>query len=511
MNIYKLDNIKLSPTSDERELVKIAARALGHKPLYFRILKKSLDARKKQDIHWVFSIEYGDEFPPVCAPLEKLRSQRKVYVVGSGPAGLLCAVRLADRGFTPIVVERGERVDDRAESVQKFFGGGELDENSNVQFGEGGAGTFSDGKLNTQTHSGFNAEVYRTFVRFGAPEDTLYLNKPHIGSDVLKNVVKNMREYIISCGGQVRFGTLFSGFASRGGKLFAVRLKTLDNGFETEEAADDLVIATGHSARDTFAMLTESGLAAEAREFAVGVRIEHAQDCINRAQYGNVKGLPAADYKAVSTVSDRRVFTFCMCPGGYVMAAASERGGVVTNGMSNRARDGVNANSALMVQVRFSDFPHDGITAGIEYQRAIERKAFALGGGNYRAPVQTVGDFLKGGDGGSIGSVAPTYPRGISFVPLTELFPRYVTDPLKAAIRDIGKRIRGFDAPDGILTAAETRFTSPLRFIRDDTLQSASVRGIYPCGEGSGYSGGITSSAADGLRVAEALYEKYRI
>ena len=193
------------------------------------------------------------------------------------------------------------------------------------------------------------------------------------------------------------------------------------------------------------------------------------------------------------------------------MAAASERGGVVTNGMSNRARDGVNANSALMVQVRLTDFPHDGITAGIEYQHAIEQKAFALGGGNYRAPVQTVGDFLKGGDGGSIGSVAPTYPRGISFVPLTELFPRYVTDPLKAAIRDIGKRIRGFDAPDGILTAAETRFTSPLRFIRDDTLQSASVRGIYPCGEGSGYSGGITSSAADGLRVAEALYEKYKI
>lgn len=510
MKIYRLDNVKLLPSEDDGELRKTAARALGHEPLYFRLLKKSLDARKKQNIHWVCSIEYGDELPAADAPLEKLRSPRKVYVVGSGPAGLMCAVRLADRGFTPIVVERGERVEDRTASVKKFFGGGELDENSNVQFGEGGAGTFSDGKLNTQTHGGFNADVYKTFVRFGAPEDTLFLSKPHIGSDGLKSVVKNMREHIISCGGQVRFGTLFSGLVTRGGKLCAIRLKNIADGSETEEPADDLVLATGHSARDTFVMLTESGVAVEPREFAVGVRIEHTQDSINKAQYGNVKGLPAADYKAVSAVSDRRVFTFCMCPGGYVVAAASERGGVVTNGMSDRARDGANANSALMVQVRFSDLPHGGITAGIEYQHALERKAFALGGENYAAPAQTVGDFLKGGDGGKAGTVTPTYPRGVTFAPLTELFPRYVTDPLKAAIKDIGKRIRGFDAPCGILTAAETRFTSPLRFLRDDTFQSLSVKGLYPCGEGSGYSGGITSSAADGIRIAEALYAKYK-
>lgn len=510
MKLYRLDNIKLSPTSDDGELKRTAARSLGHEPLYFRILKKSLDARRKNDIHWVCSIEYGDEFPPAQEPLGRLYRPRRVYVVGSGPAGLFCAVRLADRGFSPVVIERGERVEERTESVKRFFGGGELDENSNVQFGEGGAGTFSDGKLNTQTHSGFNADVYRTFVRFGAPEDTLYLNKPHIGSDVLKGVVGNMREHIIKAGGEVRFGTLFSGLIARGGMLCAVRLKNIADGREREEPADDVVLATGHSARDTFGVLAECGLAVEPREFAVGVRIEHAQQDINRAQYGDVKGLPAADYKAVSTLSDRRVFTFCMCPGGYVMAASSERGGVVTNGMSDRARDGENANSALMVQLRYSDFPHDGITAGIDYQRALERKAFALGGGDYRAPAQTVGDFLKGGDGGKAGAVIPTYPRGVTFAPLTELFPRYVTDPLKAAIKDIGKRIRGFDAADGILTAAETRFTSPLRFLRDDTFQSVSVRGVYPCGEGSGYSGGITSSAADGIRIAEALYAKYK-
>ena len=509
MKIYKLDNIKLSPTSDDAELRKIAARALGCEPRYFRILKKSLDARRKNDIHWVCSIEYAGEMPPAPAPLDRLSSPRKVYIVGSGPAGLFCAVRLADRGFTPIVIERGECVEKRAESVKKFFRGGELDENSNVQFGEGGAGTFSDGKLNTQTHDAYNAEVYRTFVRFGAPEDTLYLNKPHIGSDVLEGVVKNMREYIVGSGGEVRFGTFLNGLVTGGGALRAVRLKNIADGGENEEPADDLVLAVGHSARDTFAMLAGSGLAAEPREFAVGVRIEHLQRNINRAQYGGTKGLPAADYKAVSGVSDRRAFTFCMCPGGYVVAAASERGGVVTNGMSNRARDGENANSALMVQVKFSDFPYRELAAGIEYQRALEGKAFVLGGGNYRAPAQTVGDFLKGGDGGYVGAVTPTYPRGVTFAPLAELFPQYVTDTLKAAIKDIGKRIRGFDAADGILTAAETRFSSPLRFLRDGTFQSVSVSGVYPCGEGGGYSGGITSSAADGLRVAEAIYGKY--
>ena len=523
--------VTLDPPYDESELRRIAERDSGCVPAHFALLRKSIDARHINRVRVQYTFEYGDTLPPEEPKPERARSDRRVLVVGSGPAGLFCAVRLADRGLRPVVVERGGDVDGRAADVGAFCRGGELDEDSNVQFGEGGAGTFSDGKLNTNTHSGYVAEVYRTFVRFGAPADTLYLNKPHIGSDILRDVVKNMRRYIISSGGEVRFRTRLADIR-RAGKEVSAAFDDLAGGRSYEQTFDDIVLAVGHSARDTFAMLLRRGYAMESREFAVGVRIEHLQRDIGEAQYGAFAGaLPPADYKAVSDAGERKVFTFCMCPGGYVMPAASERGTVVTNGMSLRDRGGTNANAALLAQVRKEDFASDHPLAGIEYQRAIERAAYALTGG-YLAPAMTVGDFLsdpfsltrtgiilprelpalpeyagvKRGDGGM--KVMPTYALGVKMTPLGRLLPPYVVRSLQAGVRDISRRIKCFADPDALLTAPETRFSSPVRILRSDAFTALGTDNVYPCGEGAGYSGGITSSACDGLRLADAICEK---
>ena len=538
--------LSLRPPYDEGELMKAARRDLGCAPAHFRILKKSVDARNKSDVRVVCTFEYGDSLPPDPPVPERVARQRKVLVVGSGPAGMFCAVRLADRGLRPVLIERGADVDGRARDVGAFFGGGELDEESNVQFGEGGAGTFSDGKLNTNTHNGYVAEVYRTFVRFGAPAETLYLNKPHIGSDVLRGVVKNMRSHIISCGGEARFRTRLDDFVRRTGGVEAVL--TGENGAYSEYF-DDAVLAVGHSARDTFAVLRARGYAMESRDFAVGVRIEHLQRDIDEAQYGAfAKYLPPADYKAVSDAGERKVFTFCMCPGGFVVPAQSERGTVVTNGMSLHARGGGNANAALLAQVTRADFGSDDPLAGAEYQRRIERAAYEMTGG-YSAPAMTVGDFLRdpyeprshvfvppaekcdlpeyadvtcvrtvGEKNGAAvrgksaaadcGEVLPTYARGVKFAPLGCLLPDYVVCSLQAGIRDIAKRIRGFDNPHALLTAPETRFSSPVRVLRGDNFAALGTDNIYPCGEGAGYSGGITSSACDGMRIADAVCAK---
>ena len=505
--INKLDNIKLSLGDGEELLVRAAEKELGKKPAYFRILKKSLDARKGREIKWVYSVEFAAERLPAPAPLSRIKTDKRIIVVGSGPAGLFCAVRLADYGFKPIVIERGQDVDARAEAVAKFADGGALDEQSNVQFGEGGAGTFSDGKLNTQTHSGYTREVLGTFARFGAPAEIEYLSKPHIGSDNLKTVVKNMRGYIISSGGEVRFGTRLVGLKTANG---TIRSAICESGGGTyAESCDGLVLAVGHSARDTFEMLADESFAMERREFAVGVRIEHLQEEINAAQYGGAAAmLPPADYKLVSHASKRSCFTFCMCPGGYVMPAASERGGIVTNGMSNYSRDGANANSALLVQIRQADFGGDGILAGMDFQRAIERKAYAFSG-SYAAPVQLAGDFMKGRVSTDFGGVKPTYPKTV-FADMREVLPDYVCGALKAALPDMAKRLKGFDSGESLLTAPETRFSSPVRILRGANLESFTTANVYPCGEGSGYSGGITSSAADGLRIADCIYTKYK-
>lgn len=506
-----LTEIKLKPGESEKLLWKIAEKKLpGCK--YVKILKKSLDARNKSEIRWVYQIQAEK-----TAPQEARRSypqvkgmHGRVVIVGSGPAGLFCAIRLIRSGILPIVVERGGSVEERAKQNVIFFSGAALDENCNVQFGEGGAGTFSDGKLNTQTKDPRNREVLETFVEFGAPQEILYLNKPHIGSDRLRGVVAAMRNFIIRSGGEVRFHTLFKDIVSNDGQVKAVLLQDLTNGQDYELDAEAVVLAIGHSSRDTFLSMKNRGLAMEPREFAVGVRIEHLQEKINFAQYsGTHKLLPPADYKMVSHAGERSAFTFCMCPGGVVIPAASEEGGVVTNGMSDYARDGLNANSALLVQIRRSDFNDSDVLGGVEFQRMIEKKAFELGGGNYKAPAQRVEDFLNDRETKSFGEVMPTYAIGVEGTQLKKLFPDYVSDTLKRAILDMDRRLKGFADPDAVLTAAETRFSSPVRILRGSDGQSVNFAGVFPCGEGCGYSGGITSSAADGIRIAECICEKY--
>ncbi len=513
MGIQTLSNVKLNVGQAEDALLAVATKKLGKKPKYFSIRKKSLDARDKNNIRFVYTIEFSaDEVPEASPSLERLpaykQPQKPVLIVGSGPAGLFCAIRLIQRGICPILVERGASVEERKRAIDTFIATKTLNEHCNVQFGEGGAGTFSDGKLNTQTHSPLQEEVLRTFIRFGAPQEIAYWHKPHIGSDNLQHVVKAMREYIINQGGQVRFHTLLRDLRVRKGQVECVTLQDVRTGVEEQVDVSALVLAIGHSARDTFEMLYARGVCMRQKDFAVGVRVEHLQADIGFAQYGKAyTALPTADYKLVSHTNDRAVFTFCMCPGGYVMPATSERDCVVTNGMSNYAREGKNANSALIAQVTGKDFAGDSPLAGVYFQRELERKAFLAGGRNYCAPVQTIGDFLQNKASDAFGCVTPTYPIGTAFADLNAVLPKSIVVALQQGILDMDRRLKGFFHPEGLLTAVETRTSSPIRMERDmATLQSISINGVYPCGEGAGYAGGITSSACDGIRVADALF-----
>ena len=510
-----LNDIKLFPGQPESELARIAGKKCRLSSPCVRILKKSLDARDKDNIRFVYSIEVSDRPErPEKRQLSRLPASRRpenpVLVVGSGPAGLFCAIRLLDRGVPVTLIERGPCVEERARKIAAFSAGGGLDPEGNVQFGEGGAGTFSDGKLNTGTHGGFNKEVLETFASFGAPEELVRLNKPHIGRDNLKKVVVRMREDIQNDGGRVAFNAKLTDVVPRDGKIGAAVISEGKNGEKREIPVSALVLAVGHSARDTFEMLLSRGVAMERKDFAVGVRIEHLQSEIGRAQYGEGYSLlPPADYKLVSHASERAAFTFCMCPGGYVMPAASEEGGVVTNGMSNYARDGINADSALVVQVRSSDFPGESPLSGIAFQRELERAAFAAGGGKYGAPVQLVGDFLRDRESSAFRSVSPTYPVPPAFADLRAVLPPFVVSAIKAALPDMDRRLKGFACPDAVLTAVESRTSSPVRILRGEDLQSVSLGRLYPAGEGAGYAGGITSSAADGLRVAEMIFSRF--
>ena len=521
MSLRTLSDIKLPIGKGEEELVKIAEKKLGGKLGYFAIRKKSLDARNKDDIRFVYTIEFSKEKQVQSkTEFEKLPQSKQpkdpVLVVGSGPAGLFAAIRLLDHGIRPILIERGGCVEDREKAIGAFIQTKKLNKDVNIQFGEGGAGTFSDGKLNTQTHSSLNKEVLQLFVRFGAPKEILWLSKPHIGSDNLKSVVRNMRNYILKEGGQVRFDTRLEDIKSVDGRIRFATLRRLKNEDGSQGSAEEVlsvsavILAIGHSARDTFEMLLAKGVPMRQKDFAVGVRIEHLQSSIGFAQYGKAyTQLPAADYKLVSHASERSAFTFCMCPGGYVMPAASEEGGVVTNGMSNFARDGLNANSALIAQVTRADFESDSPLAGVDFQRKLERAAYLVGGGDYRAPVQLVGDFLKDKVSAKFGEVLPTYAAGTTFADLRAVLPMPIVQTLKNALLDMDRRLKGFASPDAVLTAVESRTSSPVRIERDESLQSIGMKGLYPCGEGAGYAGGITSSASDGLRVAEAVFSSF--
>ncbi len=509
--ITRLDNVKLSVSKDEGELIKIAERKLGAPVKYFKILKKSLDARDKSAVHWVYSVVFSREEECEPAPrFGKISGRPRIAVVGTGPAGLVCALRLVDHGFAPVIIERGQPVERRKADCEQFFTRRVLNTQSNVQFGEGGAGAFSDGKLNTQTRDGFNRDVLKYFAAFGAPQEILYLNKPHIGSDKLFEVLRLMRAHLIEHGAEFMFGSRVDGLIASGGALRGLRVTDTATGEKSEILCDCAVLAIGHSARDTFEMLDAAGVAMEPREFAIGVRIEHLAEKISFAQYGKSFALlPAADYKLVSHAHERTVFTFCMCPGGVVIPAASEQGGVVVNGMSLYSRSGVNSNSALMVQLKREDFGGEDLFAGMRFQREIERRAFAAAGSSYKAPAQTFGDFVNDKCSSSFGEVVPSYAAGVECVPLAEVLPPVVVSALKVAVPDMAKRLKGFNDPFSVLTGVETRFSSPVRILRNSLMQSVTLSGLYPCGEGSGYSGGITSSAADGIRVAEELYKRF--
>ena len=470
----------------------------------FRVLRKSLDARKKgflREVYGVLISKKEETLPEFAIPKVGERAYRPI-VVGFGPAGIFAAYLLASAGMRPLVLERGLPIEERKNKVDALWQKGILDCEANAEYGEGGAGAFSDGKLNSGIKDKESSRfVLETFVKFGAPEEILYLNKPHIGTDRLRTTIRNLREEIVRLGGEVRFRAQVTDLVPEEGKVRVVADETY--------LTDRVILAIGHSARDTYERLLARGFMMESKPFAVGVRFESLQEDLNEAMYG-VRGdprLPAADYKVVEHTPLGGVYSFCMCPGGYVVCASSEEGGVVTNGMSYHARDGKNANAALLVGVDEKDFGV-GVLAGVAYQRKMERKAFELGGGGYKAPCQRVGDFLRRQIGSLDGTVAPTYLPGVTPCDLSALLPERVDGALRLAIPALEKRVKGFSKEDNLLTGVETRSSSPVRVLRGEDCKSLSYPGVYPCGEGCGYAGGIMSAAVDGIRVARAIFEE---
>lgn len=523
-----INNIKVRVDYTEPQLLKKIAKACNVRDndiASYKLIKRSVDARDKNNVCFVMGFDVAlksDNFKAVndiadkgnCPPAAVAAggtsgrtAAGKTVVVGSGPAGIFCALTLAEAGHRPIVIERGGEVEKRRAKVELFKKTGLLDTESNVQFGEGGAGTFSDGKLHTGINDKRCDKVIRTFYEAGAPEEILWQAKPHIGTDKLITVVKNLREKIKSLGGEVMFDTCVTDVFCENGIVQGIEIKKPDGTFEQIQC-DNVVFAIGHSSRDTVEMLLKRGVEMEKKPFAVGVRIEHPRKMIDESRYGKFassKRLGAAEYKmSCRTSSGRGVYTFCMCPGGTVVAAASEEGGICVNGMSEFARDAENSNSALLVGITPEDTDMEDVLAGIKFQRELERAAFKIGGSNYKAPVQLYGDLMLGKASDRLGDVRPSYMPGVTPADLHECLPAFVTSAIAEGVHHFARQIEGFDRYDAVLTGVEARSSSPVRMLRNENME-ARIKGLYPCGEGAGYAGGITSAAVDGIKVAEKI------
>ncbi|MCH5194937.1 MAG: NAD(P)/FAD-dependent oxidoreductase [Oscillospiraceae bacterium] len=520
-----ISQIKTDISASQEDIAAIALKRAGISAcdvLRSGVHKTSLDARNNNRIMLVSSVwaELHDKKAEqrLCDALSfcsMVRQEspmpekgtpdgKKVVIAGFGPAGMFAALTLAEYGFKPIVLERGGDVDERISAVKKFWDGGVLDPATNVQFGEGGAGTFSDGKLTTRINDSLCRYVLEKFAQFGAPEEILIKAKPHIGTDKLRNVVKAIREEIIRLGGEVRFHAVLTDFEETGGEIRSVTV----NGSEVIPC-DALILAIGHSARDTFKMLDSKKIFLEAKPFSVGARIEHKQEDVNRSLYGkhwNNPDLPKGEYQLSYRQGERAVYTFCMCPGGMVVPSSSEEKTVVTNGMSEFARDGENANSALVVSVSADDFGRDPLN-GVKFASDIERKAYTLAGENYTAPAATVGSFLDGGGDIKGAEVSPTYAIGATPCNFDQLFPKQITEMMRIGLNQFSKKMKCFGNRGAVLTAPETRTSSPVRITRNESMMSVSVKGLYPCGEGAGYAGGIMSAAVDGIKCALKVIE----
>ena len=523
--MLKISNLK-TPFSSNMTPEMLCAKYLGIREKEIKsikILKKSVDSRKKPHIFYIYNVavsvdnekrflnnkrypdvsEYKSEF--YSFPYSNIGFENPPLIVGAGPAGLFAALCLAESGIKCILIERGKCAEARKADVEKFWKTGELDETSNVQFGEGGAGTFSDGKLVTGNKDKRIPYVFSRFVEFGAMEEIMYDAKPHVGTDVLYDVVRNMRNHLISLGCEVRFQNKLERIVIKDGAVCGASISSPEGKYELK--TENIILAPGNSARDTFRMLNAVGIPMSPKSFAVGVRIEHRQEDINKTQYGEAATLgtlPASSYKLVEHVeSGRTVYSFCVCPGGQVVAAASEKGGVVTNGMSYNARDGENINGGLLVSVDPSDFGGT-LFGGMEFQESLEKAAFKYGGEDYKAPAQLVGDFLKNKPSAKSGKVSPTYLPGVKYGDLREVLPDFITDSIAMALPKMERKIEGYSSPDAVLTAVETRSSCPVRIDRNENCMSE-IKGLFPCGEGAGYAGGITSSAIDGIRCAEAV------
>ncbi len=546
--MLEIRNIKLGLDDDEQEIGIKIGKKLNISPSdinIIKILRRSIDARNKGQIHFIYNllVDIKSEKKLIKKWIDSFSDDIKEYsynndinaffgdqllngrvvVIGSGPAGMFSALELAKNGYKPLIIERGEKVEERDSSVETFFATGKLNKDSNIQFGEGGAGTYSDGKLTTRIKDSRCDKVFQTLVKMGAPKEIEYSHKPHIGTDILRSVVKNIRAEIITNGGEILFNSKLVDLNIVNGTIKSIRIeKTKKDSLNTKKVENEhdiidvgaVILAIGHSSRDTYEMLKDRAVAMEPKPFAIGLRIEHSQDLINSSQYGNYASHPklgAADYSLAmrSKTSGRSAYSFCMCPGGYVVAASSEDGQVVVNGMSEYKRNSKNSNSAIVVNVNPSDFG-EGLLAGIEFQRHWERMAFKYGGGEFFAPGQSIKSFM-----GMVNretektELSPSYKPGLKIANLENVLPTYVISTLREGLSEFEKKIKGFVSGNGFLTGVETRTSAPVRILRDENHKSINIDNLYPSGEGAGYAGGIVSASVDGIKCAEALMKKY--